>query len=218
MPHFDLLIRNGIALLPWGEATADIGVRAGRIAAIGTAGTADETIDAVGLHVLPGLIDPHVHLRDPGDPAVETIDTGTRAAVLGGLTAVFDMPNTSPPVVDAERVAWKQAAVEARSWCDFGLYVGATKANTPGLGALETLPGVCAVKVFAGSSTGDLLIEDDASLEAVMRSGRRPVAYHSRGRIPAAGASRPLFHSPACRIAATWSGATRSAPCSARAG
>ena len=193
MPHFDLLIRNGTAVLPWGEAAIDIGVRNGRIAALGASGTADETIDATGLHVLPGLIDPHVHLRDPGDPAIETIPTGTKAAVLGGLAAVFDMPNTSPAITNADRVAWKQGYVESSSWCDIGLYVGATKANTPDLAALETLPGVCAVKVFAGSSTGDLLIEDDASLEAVMRSGRRPVAYHSEDEYRLQ-ARKPLFH------------------------
>ena len=194
MPHFDLLIRNGTVVLPWGEAVTDIGVREGRVAALGIPGTADETVDAAGLHVLPGLIDPHVHLRDPGDPAIETIPTGTKAAVLGGLTAVFDMPNTSPAITDAERVAWKQGYVEANSWCDIGLYVGATKTNTPELAALETLPGVCAVKVFAGSSTGDLLVEDDASLEAVMRSGRRPVAYHSEDEYRLQ-ARKPLFHS-----------------------
>ena len=181
MPHFDLLIRNGTAVLPWGEAVADIGVRAGRIASIGLPGTADEVFDAAGLHVLPGLIDPHV-------------PTGTKAAILGGLTAVFDMPNTAPPVVSAERVAWKQAYAEAASWCDIGLYVGATRANTPELAQLEALPGVCAVKVFAGSSTGDLLIEDDPSLEAVMRSGRRTIAYHSEDEYRLQD-RRPLFHS-----------------------
>ncbi len=83
---------------------------------VGTASddTAEKTIDATGLHVLPGLIDPHVHLRDPGDKAVETIPTGTKAAILGGLTAVFDMPNTSPSIVDAEKLAWKQDYVEER--------------------------------------------------------------------------------------------------------
>jgi dihydroorotase len=182
MPHFDLLIRNGTAVLPWGEVAADIGVLNGRIAAIGASGTADETIDATGLHVLPGLIDPHVHLRDPGDPAIETIPTGTKAAVLGGLTAVFDMPNTSPAITSAERVAWKQGYVEGNSWCDIGLYAMRRHHHAARLflaqaelAELEMLPGVCAIKVFAGSSTGDLLIEDDASLEAVMRSGRRPV-------------------------------------------
>ena len=194
MPHFDLIIRNGTVMLPWGEAAIDVGVREGRIAALGASGTAESVIDATGLHVLPGLIDPHVHLRDPGDPAIETIPTGTKAAVLGGLTAVFDMPNTSPAITDAGRVAWKQGYVEANAWCDIGLYVGATKANTPELAGLEILPGVCAVKVFAGSSTGDLLVEDDASLEAVMRSGRRPVAYHSEDEYRLQ-ARKPLFHS-----------------------
>jgi len=192
--HYDLLIRGGTLVLPWGEETADVGVRDGRIAAIGaTAGaTAGATLQAAGLHVLPGLIDPHVHLRDPGDPAIETIPTGTRAAVLGGLTAVFDMPNTTPAITDAARLAWKQGYADANAWCDMGLYVGATKANTGALAALEQQAGVCGVKVFAGSSTGDLLIEDDASLEAVMRSGRRRVSYHSEDEYRLQ-ARKPLF-------------------------
>ena len=179
--RYDLIIRGGRLVLPWGEETADVGARAGRIAAIGLPPGADaaEVIDAAGLHVLPGLIDPHVHLRDPGDAAVESIPTGTRAAVLGGICAVFDMPNTSPPVIDAARIAWKGEYAERESWCDFGLYVGATRGNTAELPDLEQARGVCGVKVFAGSSTGDLMIEDDAGLEQVMRAGRRRVSYHS---------------------------------------
>ena len=178
--HYDLLIRGGICALPWGEFEIDVGVRDGRIAALGAAGaTADRVLDAAGLHVLPGLIDPHVHLRDPGDPAIETVPTGTKAAVLGGLAAVFDMPNTSPSITGADRLAWKQDYVEQHAWCDMGLYVGAAKSNIPELAELELGRGVCGVKVFAGSSTGDLLVDDDASLEAVMRSGRRRVSYHS---------------------------------------
>ena len=179
--HYDLLIRNGTCLLPWGAAGTDVGVRAGRIGAIGTLAhaTADETIDARGLHVLPGLIDPHVHLRDPGDAAVESIPTGTKAAVLGGIASVFDMPNTTPTITDATQLAWKQDYAEQVAWCDMGLYVGATRANIPALAELESARGVCGIKVFAGSSTGDLLVEDDASLARVMRSGRRRIAYHS---------------------------------------
>lgn len=179
--HYDLLLRGGTLVLPWGEEAGDVGVRGGRIAALGVPGdaTADQVVQAAGLHVLPGLIDPHVHLRDPGDPAIESIPTGTRAAVLGGLAAVFDMPNTSPAITSAGQVAWKQGYVERVAWCDMGLYVGATKGNTAQLAVLEQEAGVCGVKVFAGSSTGDLLIEDDASLEAVMRHGRRRVSYHS---------------------------------------
>jgi dihydroorotase len=179
--HFDLLIRGGTCVLPWGIEPTDVGVHGGKIAALGVpaGATAEATIDAAGLHVLPGLIDPHVHLRDPGDASVESIPTGTRAAVLGGLAAVFDMPNTGPAITDAERLAWKQSYAEGAAWCDIGLYVGATKANIAELAELELGRGVCAIKVFAGSSTGDLLVEDDASLERVMRSGRRRIAYHS---------------------------------------
>ena len=178
---FDLILRGGKAVLPWGVETLDIGVREGRIAAMGDLRTAEaaESIECRHLHVLPGLIDAHVHLREPGDPAVETIATGTRAAVLGGLAAVFDMPNTSPSITDSERLAWKRQHVSEHAWCDMGLYVGAARSNVAQLAALETEENVCAVKVFAGSSTGDLLIEDDATLEAVMRSGRRRIAYHS---------------------------------------
>jgi len=178
--HYDLLIKNGACVLPWGEHAVDVGVRDGRIAALGAAGaTADRVLDAAGLHVLPGLIDPHVHLRDPGDPAVETLPAGTRAAVLGGLAAVFDMPNTAPSITTVERVAWKQEYIEQNAWCDMGIYVGAAKSNIPELAALELERGVCGVKVFAGSSTGDLLVDDDASIEAVMRSGRRRISFHS---------------------------------------
>ena len=179
--HFDLLIRHGDCMLPWGVERTDVGVRNGRIAALGVASnaTAEQTIDAANLHVLPGLIDPHVHLRDPGDSTVETIPTGTKAAVLGGLAAVFDMPNTAPSITDADRLSWKQEYVERESWCDIALYVGGTKQNIPELAQLELGRGVCGIKIFAGSSTGDLLVEDDEHLERVMRSGRRRIAYHS---------------------------------------
>ena len=178
---YDLLIRGGTAVLPWGMEATNIGVRDGRIAALGVPATAAaaQVIDAAGLHVLPGLIDPHVHLRDPGDASVESIPTGTRAALLGGLAAVFDMPNTAPSITDAPRLAWKQEYAARESYCDIGLYVGGTKTNIAELAALELGEGVCAIKIFAGSSTGDLMVEDDEHLELVMRSGRRRIAYHS---------------------------------------
>ena len=181
MAHFDLIIRGGTAVLPWGMEQTSVGVRDGRIAALGVAAdaNADEIIDATGLHVLPGLIDPHVHLRDPGNAAVETIPTGTRGAILGGITTVFDMPNTTPSIVDAEKLAWKQNYVEKIAWCDMGLYVGGTKTNIGEIASLELGRGVCGIKIFAGSSTGDLMVEDDENLERVMRSGRRRIAYHS---------------------------------------
>ncbi len=192
--RYDLLIRGGTCVLPWGEAQADIGVSGGRIVAIGAGpgDDADQVVQAAGLHVLPGLIDPHVHLRDPGDSRVESIPTGTRAAVLGGIATVFDMPNTSPAVTDAATLAWKQGYVEAGSYCDFGIYVGATRANTAELAALERERGVCGVKLFAGSSTGELMIEDDAGIEAVMRHGTRRIAFHSEDE-HRLQARRPMF-------------------------
>ncbi|MBV9783213.1 MAG: dihydroorotase [Acidisphaera sp.] len=192
--HYDLLIRGGVCVLPWGMEQTDVGVRDGRIAALGVpaGATAETTIEAGGLHVLPGLIDPHVHLRDPGDPAIETIPTGTKAAVLGGLATVFDMPNTSPSITNAERLAWKQDYVEGAAWCDVGLYVGGTKTNIAELAELELGRGVCAIKVFAGSSTGDLMVEDDEHLQLVMESGRRRIAYHSEDEYRLQ-ARRPMF-------------------------
>jgi dihydroorotase len=192
--HYDLLIRNGTCVLPWGEAVTDLGVKDGRIATLHAAAddTADSIFDATHLHVLPGLIDPHVHLRDPGDAAIESISTGTKAALLGGLASVFDMPNTSPAIVDAAAVAWKQGYIPGHAWCDMGFYIGATKQNPEQLGGLETQAGVCAIKVFAGSTTGDLLVEDDATIERVMRGGRRRVAFHSEDEYRLQ-ARRPLF-------------------------
>jgi dihydroorotase len=179
MTGFDLVLKGGTLVLPWGVETADVGVKAGKIVAIGSLGDGAQVIDCAGLHVLPGLIDSHVHLREPGDAKVETIATGTKAAVLGGVTAVFDMPNTNPSITNREQLDWKRDYVGKVAWCDMGLYVGGTRANTPLLGELEAQPNVCAIKIFAGSSTGDLMIEDDESLERAMRSGRRRIAYHS---------------------------------------
>ncbi len=192
----DLIVRGGTCVLPWGEEAADLGVRDGRIAALGdlSTGSAAETIDATGLHVLPGLIDSHVHLRDPGDPAVETLATGTRAAVLGGIATVFDMPNTDPSIADRERLAWKRAYAEERIWCDVGLYVAGTKTNIDDIAALELEPGVCAVKVFAGSSTGNIMVEDDEHLERIMRAGRRRIAFHSEDEYRLQS-RKPLFRS-----------------------
>jgi dihydroorotase len=181
--RYDLLLRNGILVLPWGEAEADIGVRDGRIAAIGkNLGDAAEIFNAANLYVLPGIIDPHVHFRDGGAGGIEGVEdmlSGSKGAVLGGVTSVFDMPNTTPAAIDAGALNAKRGYISGHAYCDVGIYVGATKENADSLGELETIDGVCAIKLFAGSSTGNLLVEDDASIERVMRSGRRRIAFHS---------------------------------------
>ncbi|WP_284947490.1 dihydroorotase [Acidisoma cladoniae] len=194
-PFYDLIIRNGTLVLPWGLERADIGVTRGVVSTLAPAATAEagEVIDATGLHVLPGLIDAHTHLRDAAQADVESIPSGTRAAVLGGLCAVFDMPNGTPSITTAERLQAKKDFAASRSWCDLGLYVGAARPTIDDLAALELEDGVCAVKVFAGSSTGDLLIEDDATLERVMRTGRRRIAYHSEDEYRLRE-RKPLFH------------------------
>jgi len=195
-PPFDLLITGGTLVTPWGEVEGDLGIRDGRVAALSAppGAEAERVLDARGLHVLPGLIDSHVHFREPGDAGVETIESGTRGAVLGGIACVCDMPNTSPAVTDRATLDWKRARVEETAWCDVGLYVGAQRGNVGHLADLESRPGVCAVKVFAGSTTGDLLIEDDETIEAVLEAGRRRVAFHAEDE-PRLQARRPAFAS-----------------------
>ncbi len=136
-------------------------------------------IDCRGLHLLPGVIDSHVHFREPGLTHKEDLESGSRGAVLGGVTAVFEMPNTDPNTTTAEAVADKVKRAHHRMHCDFAFYVGATRENTGHLGELEMLPGVAGVKVFMGSSTGSLLIEDDDGVRAVLKNIRRRAAFHS---------------------------------------
>jgi dihydroorotase len=178
---FDLLLRGGTCLTPTGRARADVGIRGGAIAAVGDLGAAPaaDVFEAKGLHVLPGVIDTQVHFREPGNEHKEDLETGTRAALLGGVTGVFEMPNTSPPTTSAEAIADKLARAKGRAWCNIAFYVGATAENADALGDLERLPGCCGVKVFMGSSTGGLLVSDDETLERVMRSGSRRMAIHS---------------------------------------
>jgi dihydroorotase len=178
---YDLIIRGGTVVNQDGEGQRDVGVRAGRIVAIGNlaGAAAGETIDAKGLHVLPGVIDTQVHFREPGLTQKEDLETGSRSAVLGGVTAVFEMPNTNPLTTSAEALADKIARGHHRMHCDFAFYVGGTRENTKDLAELERLPGCCGIKVFMGSSTGSLLVEDDDGVRNILKSIRRRSAYHS---------------------------------------
>ncbi|MBN9591432.1 MAG: amidohydrolase family protein [Alphaproteobacteria bacterium] len=176
---FDLLIRGGICATPSGIASADVGVKGGRIAAIGglAAAKAAEVFDAKGLHVLPGVIDTQVHFREPGNEHKEDLETGSRAAVLGGVTGVFEMPNTAPPTTTKLAIEDKLARAKGRMHCDYAFYVGATPQNVGALAALERLPGVCGVKAFLGSSTGTLLLSEENDIRAAVRGTDQRLNY-----------------------------------------
>jgi dihydroorotase len=176
----DLILRGGVAATPNGIAAADIAVRGGRIAAIGRVdGSAGEEIDARGLHILPGVIDTQVHFREPGLEHKEDLATGTAAAVLGGVTAVFEMPNTKPGTLTAADLADKLARAKGRVRCDVAFFIGAAVENAEALAELEQLPGCAGVKIFMGSSTGNLLVADDDNVRRVLQHGRRRVAVHA---------------------------------------
>jgi dihydroorotase len=177
----DLLLRGGLAVTPMGTTRADIGVRAGKIAALGDLARtpAARVIDCTHLHVLPGVIDSQVHFREPGLTHKEDLETGTRSAALGGVTAIFEMPNTKPATTTRAALEEKLAAARGRAHVDFAFFIGAAAENADELGVLERIPGCAGVKVFLGSSTGSLLVEDPAVVRAVLRSGRRRVAIHA---------------------------------------
>jgi dihydroorotase len=178
---FDLVVKGGTVVNQDGRGLRDIGVRDGRIAAIGSidANSAGTVIDANGLHVLPGVIDTQVHFREPGLEHKEDLETGSRGAVLGGVTAVFEMPNTKPLTTSEATLADKVKRATGRMFCDFAFYVGGTRENISDIPMLERLPGSAGIKVFMGSSTGDLLVEDEEPLDRIIAAIRRRAAFHA---------------------------------------
>lgn len=181
MSSFDLLIRNGCLVTHEQEGLCDIGIHEGRIAAIGDLSTAEShaQFDAKGLHILPGVIDTQVHFREPGNEHKEDLESGSRAAVLGGVVGVFEMPNTKPATTTLEAVADKVARAHHRMHCDFAFYAGAAHDNVALISELEQADGVCGIKVFMGSSTGSLLVPDDETLFRVLKAIKRRAAFHS---------------------------------------
>jgi dihydroorotase len=178
---FDLILKNGTVVNHDGEGQRDLGIRAGRLVAMGdlSRGSAGEVVDCHGLHILPGVIDTQVHFREPGLVHKEDLESGSLSAVMGGVTAVFEMPNTDPLTVSAEALADKVRRGHHRMHCDFAFFVGATADNTKHLTELERLPGCAGIKVFMGSSTGSLLVADDAGLRAVLKVIRRRASFHA---------------------------------------
>ena len=202
---YDLILRGGVLVNQDGIAPRDVGVNGETIAAIGdlSQASAGQIVDCTGLHILPGVIDSQVHFREPGPTHKEDLETGSRAAVLGGVTAVFEMPNTNPLTTTPEALAEKVSRATSRMHCDFAFYVGGTHENAKRVAELERLPGAAGIKVFMGSSTGSLLVADDAGVTEILRHARRRAAFHSEDefrlnarmneRIPGDPASHPVW-------------------------
>jgi dihydroorotase len=178
---FDTILAGGVLVNHDGEGLRDVGLRHGRIAEIGdlSRASAAERVDCSGLHVLPGVVDTQVHFREPGATHKEDLETGSRAAVLGGVTAVFEMPNTKPLTTTAADLADKVARAMGRMHCDFAFYVGGTHENARDIPELERQPGAAGIKVFMGSSTGSLLVPDDAGIAEILSHTRRRAAFHA---------------------------------------
>ena len=178
---FDLLLTGATVVNHDGAGVRDIGIRDGRIAGIGRLGAAKSraTLDVRGLHILPGVIDTQVHFREPGLTHKEDLETGSRAAAMGGVVGVFEMPNTKPLTTSAATLAAKVAAAKNRMFCDFAFYVGGTRENIDDIAALEKLEGSAGIKVFMGSSTGDLLVDDEPHLDRIIAGISRRAAFHA---------------------------------------
>ncbi len=181
MAYYDVIFRNGTVVNHAGIMQCDIAICGEKIADIGDLAndSADEIIDCKGLHILPGVIDTQVHFREPGLTHKEDLRSGSLAAVMGGVTSIFEMPNTNPLTTTEEAFEDKINRASNNMHCDFAFYIGATHNNVEQLPFLEKLPGCAGIKVFMGSSTGDLLVADDDGIKAILNAISRRAAFHS---------------------------------------
>ncbi len=215
MAHFDRIFKGATVVNQDGRWQGDIGVRSGRIAALGEIGAEDagEIVDCTGLHILPGVIDTQVHFREPGGEHKEDLESGSRSAVMGGVTCVFEMPNTNPLTITREAFEDKIGRATNRMHCDFAFYVGGTHENVSQLADLEKLPGCAGIKVFMGSSTGSLLVADDAGVAAILDAISRRAAFHSEDeyrlderkplRVENDPSSHPVWRDPQAALQST---------------
>lgn len=178
---FDLVLRGGKVYNSAGAVEQDIGISDSTIVAIGdlSGEIAKTVIDARGCIVLPGIIDSHVHFREPGLTHKEDLSTGSLATLFGGTTTFFEMPNTKPSTVDESSLQEKLFMAAGRTYGDHAFYIGATHENVDRLAAFEKLPGTPGIKIFVGSSTGSLLLDDHGLLESALKGGERPIAFHA---------------------------------------
>lgn len=185
MSSYDLLILNGDCLLTTPSGTlkrekTNIGIKNGKILALGLASStsAQKTLDANHLTVLPGVIDSQVHFREPGLTYKEDLYTGTLSAICGGVTTIFEMPNTSPNTSTQARLDEKLNLAQSKAKTHYAFFVGATNDNSETLDLIARTPGCCGVKIFMGSSTGDLLVAEDHYLDRILKNVNVPISVH----------------------------------------
>ncbi len=179
-----LLVQNAKMVLPNRIVEGDLRVSNGSIKTIAPFGglkpeIGEYVIDGTGLHVLPGAIDPHVHFRDPGSPEKEDLESGSRAAAAGGITSFLDMPNTFPNATNRLSLEAKIASAAKKSVTHHGFFIGATKNNITDLQSVQGMDGVCGIKIFMGSSTGDLLVHEQKHLEEIFANTGGIIATHA---------------------------------------
>jgi len=210
----DLIIKNGSCYIDKNLKDQDIAIKEGKIVKIGKIeAKAKEIFDAKGLTVLPGCIDTQTHFREPGSTDTEDLHTGSRAAIVGGITSVFEMPNTNPPTSNKIEFQKKLDLAKNRMYCNYAFYFGATPDNADELADLKNLEGCCGIKLFAGSSTGNLLVQHEVDIEKVFKSSSKVVAVHSedeeilkmRKKLIKEGDvhTHPLWRNDECAISST---------------
>ena len=178
--NYSLIIKNGSCYIEGTLIKADIGLYENKIQKIGNLEENNcKVYDGSGKVILPGIIDTQVHFREPGSTDAEDLESGSRAAVLGGVTSLFEMPNTNPPTANLVEFEKKLQAAKNRMHSNYAFYFGATPQNTEQLAQLKNVEGCCGVKLFAGSSTGNLLVDKEADIEKVISSSDRIVSIHS---------------------------------------
>jgi dihydroorotase len=178
--NFSLILKNGSCFINGKVQKADIGILNKKIVKIGDLDKdKSKVLDVTDRVILPGIIDTQVHFREPGSTDSEDLESGSRAAVLGGVTSLFEMPNTNPPTANLEEFEKKLQAAKNRMHSNYAFYFGATPDNIEQLSKLKDVKGCCGVKLFAGSSTGNLLVDKEADIEKVISSSDRIVSIHS---------------------------------------
>jgi len=176
----DLIIKNGSCYIDKDLKNHDIAIKDSKIVEIGKIDKeAKEIFDAKGLTVLPGCIDTQTHFREPGSTDTEDLHSGSRAAIAGGITSVFEMPNTNPPTSNKLEFQKKLDLAKNKMYCNYAFYFGATPDNSTELENLKDLEGCCGIKLFAGSSTGNLLVQHEEDIEKVFKSSSKVVSVHS---------------------------------------